>query len=216
MRASLSTGSGLWSARGREILRYPCCSQSFLEAGHCLSDASLAGPGGVKRRKHLLYRHNHNNKDGLKQFKYFLTGYEAAFGERHQLTLETAVQSLEALLCDKEGIQTLKKAADQRVRDLQLLANIQGWYKTTSPELAKLKADEDIDRLVMIAEDKQIYKARGEDDKHLEQDELKRLFTGISGLTYLGQIMRLTLITCFLLQTGCCVQSCAPQHEAVV
>ena len=85
---------------------------------------------------------------------------QGAYGESHKLTLETAVQSLEELLCDKEGIQTLKKAADQRVRDLQLLANIQGWHKITSPELADLKADEDIDRLLMTAEAKQVHKAR--------------------------------------------------------
>ena len=93
---------------------------------------------------------------------------QAAFGKGHQLTLETAVQSLETLLCDKEGIQTLKKAVDQRVRDLQLLANIQGHNSPTGshsaptgrPELADLKADEDVDRLFMIAEDKQTHKAR--------------------------------------------------------
>ena len=85
---------------------------------------------------------------------------QAAFSEGHQLTLETAVQSLETLLCDKEGIQTLKKAADQRVRDLQLLANIQGHKTSSRPELADLKADEDVDHLLMIAEDKQIYIAR--------------------------------------------------------
>ena len=64
------------------------------------------------------------------------------------------------LLCDKEGIQTLKKATDQRVRDLQLLANIQGWHKTSYPELADLKADKDIDRLLMTAEAKQTHKTR--------------------------------------------------------
>ena len=50
---------------------------------------------------------------------------------------------------------------------------------------------------------------RGEDDKRLEKEELEKLFTGISGLSDLGQFMRLTLVTCFLLQTGCRFQSCA-------
>ena len=66
--------SGLTLLRWRYKLSVPL--RVFFEAGHCLSDAFLVGPGGVKRRKHLLYHHNHKNKGGLKQFKHFLTGYE--------------------------------------------------------------------------------------------------------------------------------------------
>lgn len=51
---------------------------------------------------------------------------------------------------------------------------------------------------------------RGEDAKRLEKEELTKLFAGICDLPDLGQFMRLTLITCFLLQTGCRVQSCVP------
>ena len=51
---------------------------------------------------------------------------------------------------------------------------------------------------------------RGEDAKRLDEEELSKLFTGICSLPDIGQFMRLTLITCFLLQTGCRIQSCVP------
>ena len=44
----------------------------------------------------------------------------------------------------------------------------------------------------------------------MNEEELNKLYAGIFRLQDLGQFMRLTLITCFLLQTGCRVQSCVP------